>query len=87
MRLPPFKILMMDKIFGRSNIDVIKDPFNKESITGVHIEMEKNFFSGDFDFTGRVYFRNGQTQGLQRFEGDNLGDVFIKVKNFCVNLR
>lgn len=75
------------EIFGNANnLNVIKNPFSKDNITGISIVMGKNVFSGGFYFRGDVEFRNGQTQGRQVFNGDNLVDVFIKVKEFCESL-
>ena len=49
--------------------------------------MGKNIIRGGFPFKECVDFCNGQTQGKQIFEGSNLVDVFIKVRNFCMNLK
>ena len=78
----------IDNLFGEDKeLEVIKDPFTKDSVVGITIYMAKNIIRGGFYFRGCVEFCNGQTQGKQIFEGSNLVDVFIKVRNFCMNLK
>lgn len=78
----------IDNLFGEDKeLDVIKDPFTKDSVVGINIYMGKNIIRGGFPFKECVDFCNGQTQGKQIFEGSNLVDVFIKVRNFCMNLK
>lgn len=76
----------IDDILGGS-LDIIKNPFNKDSLDGIQIYMARNIFTRDFYFKGVVEFRNGNTQGKQTFEGENLVDVFVKVRDFCMNLK
>lgn len=75
----------IDKTFGNLP-DCINNPFTKSSIQSIRICMSKGIF-GSIYFNGYVEFKNGNTSGEQKFEGFNLADVFIKVKEFCNNLE
>lgn len=74
----------LNKTFGNlpSNIS---NPFTKSSIQSIRISMHKGIF-GNIYFTGVVEFKNNNTLGGQNFDGKDLADVFIQVKNFCEQL-
>lgn len=83
-----FSAMDVNNLFGETDgLDIVKDPFTKNGVTGITIYMGKHILMGDFYFRGYVDFCNGQTQGKQIFEGSNLVDVFIKVRNFCMSLK
>lgn len=48
--------------------------------------MYKGCF-GNIYFTGVVEFKNNNTKGEQNFDGKDLADVFIQIKNFCEQLE
>lgn len=75
----------LNKTFGDlpSNIS---NPFTKSSIQSIRISMHKGIF-GNIYFTGVVEFKNNNTKGEQNFDGKDLADVFIQVKNFCEQLK
>lgn len=75
----------LNKTFGDlpSNIS---NPFTKSSIQSIRISMHKGLF-GYIYFTGVVEFKNNNTKGEQNFDGKDLADVFIQVKNFCEQLK
>lgn len=77
----------IESIIGScDSLNIVKDPFNKESIERISIFMGKDLFGKTF-FSGQVEFENGNTKGVQKFNGDNLVDVFVQVKNFCMGLK
>lgn len=69
---------------GESLPNCINNPFKKECIEEIHIHMFKRF--NGCSFIGSIKFVNNGTEGVQRFEGKDLADVFIKIREFCVNL-
>lgn len=75
----------LNKTFGNLSSD-ISNPFTKNSIQSIRISMYKSVF-GDFYFIGGVEFKNNNTKGEQNFDGKDLSDVFIKIKNFCEQLE
>lgn len=72
-------------VIGESLPNCINNPFKKECIEGIHIHMIKRY-NNNYKFTGSVEFVNNGTEGVQRFEGKDLAEVFIKIKEFCLNL-
>lgn len=75
----------LNKTFGNLPSE-ISNPFTKNSIQSIRISMYKGVF-GNIYFTGIVEFKNNNTKGEQNFDGKNLADVFIQVKNFCEQLE
>lgn len=72
------------EVIGESLPNCVNNPFKKECIEGIHIHMVKTF--NKYRFIGKVEFVNKGTEGVQKFEGKDLADVFIKIKEFCINL-
>lgn len=64
----------------------INNPFNIENIEEVHMHCTKYLFSDSFHIWGSVVFKNGNTQGKQEFNADSLGDLYMKIYNFCERL-
>jgi len=68
-------------------VSIINDPFKKDCINEINISMDLSLFHPHSRrFRGYVKFKNGQTEGTQRFTGDDLADVFMKVKAFVETL-
>jgi len=79
---------MSNDIFGNSNLpSCIVNPFNVENITSIMIVYGRSLLRGTPYFTGKVEFKKGNTKGEQSFDGKNLVDVFIKVRDFCKELE
>lgn len=78
---------MLKSLFGDSRLPSdINNPFSVEHIVGIHIHYAITVFGTPY-FIGKVEFKNGNTKGEQSFDGKDLVDVFIKVRNFCKNLE
>lgn len=75
----------INKTFGNLP-DCINNPFTKSSINSIRIYMTKGIF-GTIYFGGTVGFKNSNTTGEQEFKGENLADIFIKIKAFCEQLE
>lgn len=79
---------MSKDIFGNFNLpSCIVNPFDIKNITDIMIIYGRSPLRGIPYFTGKVKFKNGNTNGEQSFDGENLVDVFIKVMNFCKELE
>jgi hypothetical protein len=78
--------------FAQSNektqqaISPLKDPFGKQNIEGIHINIYPNRTFGK-PMQCRVEFENGHTEGTQRFEGDDLGAMMTEVQAFIDSLK
>lgn len=76
----------MKELFGEALPTPVRDPFKKECIKAIHLHVNENLFSGGFRITGSVEFKNDNTEGKQNFEADSLGELYIKIQNFCLTL-
>lgn len=39
-----------------------------------------------FKFKGTVSFKRGNTEGEQKFVGENMNDLYTQIYNFCLSL-
>ena len=78
---------MKDILFGETLPTEVKNPFNCDCIESIHMHANKNMFGGGFRFTGSVEFKNDNTEGTQKFKADNLGELYVKIQNFCMTLE
>jgi hypothetical protein len=77
----------MEELFGRTVPSVIKDPFDACCINQIAMFAIKSSIYGTFSFSGSVKFKNGSTEGTQNFEANNLGELYMKVAEFCQSLE
>jgi hypothetical protein len=69
---------------------VINDPFKKTQVTSISVDYEQSIWSfdkGKWSATGRVKFKNGNTEGSQKFEGQTFDEVVLKIKSMIENLE
>jgi hypothetical protein len=78
----------MFKLLGNDNQlpAEVKNPFSMEHIQAIHMHCTKKLFSDGFNIRGTVEFVNGETKGEQTFEAEGLGELFVKIHNFCERL-
>lgn len=69
-------------------IDVIKNPFTQDKITRIDLHYNRvTVFSEDHIYnTGSVTFKNGNTEGTQKFEADSFPELIRLVFEFCKNV-
>jgi hypothetical protein len=67
-------------IGGASLPAIMKDPFRKTKVTKITTWASVNVFNDEWTFTGDIYFKNGNTEGKQAFNGDSFDDVVLKMK-------
>lgn len=53
------------------------------------MSAQRNPFTvdGEFNIYGSVEFKNGNTEGKQRFRANSLGELFEKIAKFCMSLQ
>lgn len=74
--------------FGKEKLpSIIKDPFNKLSITQISIRYRDFCGDGKWKATGEVDFKNGNTSGEQSFEGETFDEVVMQIKVFIESLE
>ena len=78
---------MLEKYFGRKEINPVKNPFNMRHIERISMFMLKSMFTGEFSFEATVSFKNGSTSGSQEITGTDFSDLFQKVIDFCKTLE
>lgn len=78
---------MKDILFGETLPMEVNNPFNCDCIESIHLHANRKMFGGGFRFSGNVNFENGNTEGTQNFEADNLGELYVKIQNFCMTLE
>ena len=80
----------MFKLLGTNNGNQlpaeVKNPFSMEYIEDIHLHCTKKWFGVGFNIWGTVVFKNGETQGTQEFKAESLGELFVKIHNFCERL-
>jgi hypothetical protein len=61
---------------------VLKDPFSSsDNMDSMFIHAQKDW-NGKWGYSGKIEFKNGDTSGEQRFNGDNLKEVLVKMEAF-----
>ena len=79
--------------FGNTNdsssITRVSDPFKKKCIQSLHIHCypgNDNSFLRKRPVSATIDFENGNTQGTQRFKGDDIMSVLKEMYRFCEKL-
>lgn len=68
--------------FGNTKLpSVIKDPFKKQKIESISVTFQDFFGRGNWEATGRIQFKNGDTCGQQNFKGATFDDVVQQIKS------
>ena len=80
----------MFKLLGNGNDNKlpaeVKNPFSMEYIEDIHMHCAKKWFGEGYNIYGSVVFKNGDTEGTQEFKAESLGELFVKIHNFCERL-
>ena len=65
-----------------------KDPFDKSKCTDIDIFIRNDSFwtKGITEYTSRITFKNGNTQGTHDINGENFPDLLKKIESFISSL-
>lgn len=67
---------------------VISDPFKKNKVTKILVVCNESFLTeGKWSAWGSVTFKNGKTEGEQKFDGATFDDVVIQIKAMLETLE
>jgi hypothetical protein len=83
------KVIIEDEQEKRQ-ISEIANPFKKGCVKMVSMFAHINTdFNGKIttSVNGSVDFRNGDTEGTQKFKAESLGELLIKIHAFCMKLE
>lgn len=69
-----------------SAASVLNDPFSTNCMVGLSTYCSVGF-RGEWSYTGTVKFKNGDTEGEQRFKADSLGALLTKMQAFVETLE
>lgn len=62
------------------------NPFNKQNIESIYVSFRRGILSGKWNAYGSIEFKNGNTSGEQKFEGETFDEVVVKIKAFLGEL-
>lgn len=77
----------MEQLFGKTIPSAINNPFNATCIETISLRGFRKLIDGEFIFKGYVEFKNDRTEGKQNFTASNLGELYIKIAEFCKSLE
>ncbi len=77
----------MKQLFGKTIPSVINNPFDTTYIETISLRCDRSIINGRFMFNGYVEFKNGKTEGKQRFTASNLGELYVRIAEFCKTLE
>lgn len=69
----------------QSAASILKDPFNVGSMVQLSTFASKGYL-GTWTYRGTVGFKNGETEGEQKFTGESLQDLLVKMQAFVETL-
>jgi hypothetical protein len=77
-------MIFLNPVFSQKTISELKQPFQKECITSVTIEIanSSSVFRGDKKCEAIVNFKNGETTGRHRIHDDDPEILFKRLKVF-----
>lgn len=79
----------LETIIGNTEIpkpSIIQDPFELSNIKKVYIHSMMGY-NGVWIHNGEVEFRKGNTEGAQKFKGQNMDEVIYQIKQFLKQLQ
>lgn len=76
----------LEKYLGRQKLSIVNDPFKVSKVTSVYVRYSESVFGGNWGANGDVEFKNGNTEGRQKFEGETFDEVVVQIKAFIQTL-
>lgn len=68
------------------SLSVIKNPFSTNCIKSINIRISDFWDKGQYEYTARIEFKNGNTSGEQYLKGQSFEDIISQVKSVLNNL-
>jgi len=79
---------MISNFFNNQNeIDNFKNPFGFEFIYQVRIWTSTHIFSKETTWNACIEFKNGFTEGQQKFENKDFKQIIVEMENFMNKLK
>jgi hypothetical protein len=78
---------LIDNMGNAKMPSTLKDPFNKTSVRDISVWVRDAWGNGKFTAHGSVEFKNGETEGKQKFTGATFDEVVLKIKMFLSDLN
>ena len=66
-------------------LSVLKDPFTKQCVKAIHCHVYNNEDS-DVSVRGSVEFKNGETEGTQKFKTNDFSILIKQIDDFIKSL-
>ena len=78
----------LKKLFGEGKVALYNNPFEVDSIQGIHFHYRRMDIFGDIvnDFYATIEFKNGDTSGEQKIKASTFQELYQKVVDFCDSL-
>lgn len=72
-------------LHAATRISELNNPFDSNLVTRVYVSSFKSLYT--WIHHGEIEFKNGKTEGKQKFEGDSMGAVLKKMDAFMKELE
>lgn len=69
-----------------SAASVLTDPFSKNCMVGLSTYCSVGYM-GQWSYNGNVKFKNGDTEGEQKFKAESLNALLVKMQAFVETLE
>lgn len=81
--------MSLPKLKSNIDLDILKNPFVKDKVDGIYMRLTKKLFDGDVfnNWIGSIEFKNGNTEGNQKFECSTIEELLYQMKIFLDNLK
>jgi hypothetical protein len=73
----------LEKLGEEQMPSITNNPFKKSSIISINVDYSQSLFDHDkWSAYGNIKFKNGNTEGNQKFRGDSFDNVVAQIKNY-----
>ena len=77
---------MLDIKKAHEALSELKDPFSSDCVIKLSTYCSKSIFDGRWSYNGTIGFKNGNTEGEQKFKADSLAELLKKMEAFVEGL-
>ena len=73
----------LEKLGEEQMPSITNNPFKKSSIISINVDYSQSLFDHDkWSAYGNIKFKNGNTEGNQKFKEDSFDNVVAQIKNY-----